>query len=281
MTLSPEFQVAGRPLAEEARFAIVMAQAELDAPPEQVYSYFMDNKRVHQYNEYCAEVEDLEYLDDQTKISWSCSGPIAGGTISARDFVTRSHYCALDDGTLVIANRAEEHDKAPPSHRYVRMKMVWGGNIIRAHGRDRTLLTTITHINPGGVGETRYGLLFLNATAASGPRKFMNGLRMCIESDRQERARSDSLTSCGASSVSSADTEESLSFAQASSGERWSSWLWGAGAGAGAGLLGDRAAAGPLEYKHEETATEAEFVARLREHLAVWQRRARVATYTL
>ena len=35
------------------------------------------------------------------------------------DFVTRSHYCALEDGTLVIANCAEEHDMAPTSDEYI------------------------------------------------------------------------------------------------------------------------------------------------------------------
>jgi len=309
MTLSPDHEVAGRAIKEEAKFAIVKAQAVLDAAPEQVYAYFMDNKRVHEYNEYCTQVEDLEYLDATTKISWSCSGPIASGAISARDFVTRSHYCALDDGTLIVANRAEEHAKAPPSGAFVRMKMIWGGNIIRRHGRDQTLLTTITHINPGGAGETRYGSIFLNATAASGklaaylshirsfyeflifviriaewhkcsasgPRKFMDGLRACIEYDRQERTRSDSLASCCTSSVSSADTEESLAFAHSSTVEGWGSWLWGSGTGTSCmRTVSPREAGG-----HEETESEAVFVAKLHEQLAVWQRRARMATCTL
>ena len=51
---------------------------------EQVYGYFMDNKRVHEYNEYCTQINDLEYLDAQTKVSWSCSGTIAGGVIKSR-----------------------------------------------------------------------------------------------------------------------------------------------------------------------------------------------------
>jgi hypothetical protein len=56
------------------------------------------------------------------------------------------------------------------------MRMVWGGNIIRpAAQAGHTHLTTVTHINPGGMGETRFGLVFLNAMAATGPRKFVNG----------------------------------------------------------------------------------------------------------
>lgn len=65
-------------------------------------------------------MNDLVYLDARTKISWSCSGTIAGGVVKKRDFVTRSHYCAMEDGTLVIANRAEEHEDAPSSDEYIR-----------------------------------------------------------------------------------------------------------------------------------------------------------------
>jgi hypothetical protein len=47
----------------------------------------------------------------------------------------------------------------------------------------RTCLTTMTHINPGGVADSRLGNLFLRGTASAGPRKFANGLRACIRDD--------------------------------------------------------------------------------------------------
>ena len=105
----------------------------------------------------------------------------------------------------------------------------------------------------------------------------MNGLRACIEYDRQERARRDSLASCCTSSVSSADTEESLAFTPSSTVEGWGSWLWRSGGGAS--FL--RATSPGEATRHEETENEAVFVAKLHEQLAVWQRRARVATCTL
>jgi len=107
-------------------------------------------------------------------------------------------HTRAQDGALVIANRAEEHENAPSSDEYIRMKMVWGGNIIRpAAQAGHTLLTTVTHINPGGMGETRFGSVFLNAMAATGPRKFVNGMACredCNlarkgETIRSERAR--------------------------------------------------------------------------------------------
>ena len=216
MTLSPDFEVAGRVIGDEAKFAMVKCECVLEAPPGQVYEFFTSNRRVKEYNEYCTQVQDIEYLDTQTKISWSCSGQIAGGLVQARDFVTRSQYCALDDGTLVIVNRAEEHPRALPTDAYVRMKLVWGGNLLRASG-GQTILKTFTHINPGGVGESRVGSLFLNSLAAAGPRKFVKGLRSCIEADRR-RDSTDSLDSshstsstCGHSSASTEDAEERVS----------------------------------------------------------------------
>ena len=208
MTLSPEFIVGGQRIGDEANFAMIKSEAVLEAPPAQVFALFIDNRRAPEFNEYCKEVVDLEYLDAQTKVTWSCSGHIAGGLVHSRDFVTRSHYTALKDGTLVIANRAEDHPGAPPTQRHVRMKMVWGGNIIRPApgGAGGTLLTTLTHINPGGAGETRCGRMFLQATAASGPRKFVQGLRGCIHMDGAQTRGHDPAVPKGGERPSGADT---------------------------------------------------------------------------
>ena len=39
-----------------------MSRVILEAPPEQVYSYFVDNKRVHEYNEYCTKACDVIFV---------------------------------------------------------------------------------------------------------------------------------------------------------------------------------------------------------------------------
>jgi hypothetical protein len=62
-----------------------------------VYDLFTDNSRVHEYNEYCKDVQDLEWLDEHTKITHSRTGrPFS------RDFVTRVHYRRLDADTHVL-----------------------------------------------------------------------------------------------------------------------------------------------------------------------------------
>ena len=71
-------------------------------------------QRVHEYNEYCTQVVDLSYLDAQTKISWSCSGNIAGGVVKKRDFVTRSHYCAMEVHAQIRARACTDRGCNPP-----------------------------------------------------------------------------------------------------------------------------------------------------------------------
>lgn len=71
----------------------------------------------------------------------------------------------LTSATAATATRARAHARVLRCKRSganAGMKMVWGGNIIRtAPGQaGYTHLTTITHINPGGIGETRFGNLF-------------------------------------------------------------------------------------------------------------------------
>jgi len=181
--------VAGRPLGPSAKFYCVMSSGVLDAPPEQVYTYFVDNSRVHEYNEFCKQVKDLEYLDANTKITWSASGRV--GPFKERDFVTRVHYRTAPDGSLIIANRAETHPTAPETDRFLRMEIMIGGNVLRpvreedgSLDHSRTNITVLTHVNPGGIAETRLGTMILNSAAASGPIKFIQGLRQCIVRDR-------------------------------------------------------------------------------------------------
>ena len=176
-SLPPDLAVGGQPLGKTSQFYAIMAQGILDAPPAQVHKYFIDNSRVHEYNEYCKEIKDLEQIDANTKITWSASGKV--GPFKERDFVTRVHYRTLPDGTLVIANRRQESELAPSSERYLRMEIMVGGNIIRCVEGDasKTHFTVLTHVNPGGVAETRLGAMILNSAAASGPLKFIHGLR--------------------------------------------------------------------------------------------------------
>lgn len=66
---------------------------------------------LQEYNEFCAQIRDLEQLSEDTKLTWSASARI--GPFKERDFVTRVHYRTLPDGTRLVANRAENSSCAP------------------------------------------------------------------------------------------------------------------------------------------------------------------------
>ena len=136
----------------------------------QVYSLFVDNKRVHEYNEYCKDVQDLEWLDEHTKVTYSLTG-----RPWSRDFVTRVHYHTLADSTRVIVNRAEDHPLAPPRPNYTRMTMPLGANILRPASGDptKTDVTLITHVNPGGFAQTHFGAMVTNRLSTDSPRQFL------------------------------------------------------------------------------------------------------------
>jgi hypothetical protein len=171
--LSPDTMIAGKRLDSAAKFACVKAHTIIDAPIDEVYSLFVDNKRVHEYNEYCKEVQDLEWLDDTTKVTYSLTG-----RPWSRDFVTRVHYCTLPDSTRVIVNRAEEHHLAPIRPNYTRMTMPLGANILRPAPGDskKTELTLITHLNPGGFAQTHFGAMVTNRLSTDSPRQFLSRL---------------------------------------------------------------------------------------------------------
>lgn len=62
----------------------------VDAPVEKVFELFLDNTRVHEYNEHCREIADIDKLSDNTKVTWSRSSNY--GPFKARDFCTIVHY---------------------------------------------------------------------------------------------------------------------------------------------------------------------------------------------
>lgn len=127
----------------------------------QVYDLFTDNSRVHEYNEYCKDVVDLEWLDEHTKITHSRTGrPFS------RDFVTRVHYRRLDADTQLVVNRAEQHPRAQLEKGYTRMDMPLGANMMRRLPDDpsKTEFTLITHVNPVRLSPFSLACLTLDAS---------------------------------------------------------------------------------------------------------------------
>jgi hypothetical protein len=75
----------------------------------------------------------------------------------------------------VVVNRAAEHIKAPRSDKYVRSQILLAGNVMRPHPTDpnKTLLVTLTHINPGGCVDTKAGAMMMNMITATSPVNFI------------------------------------------------------------------------------------------------------------
>lgn len=59
--------------------------------------------------------------------------------------------------------------------RYVRSEILLAGNVMRPHPHDprKTVLTTLTHINPGGAVDSKAGAAMLNMLTATGPVQFV------------------------------------------------------------------------------------------------------------
>jgi|MDSY01.1.fsa_nt_gb hypothetical protein len=167
-----------------AKFACIKATAVISAPPQEVYKLFLDNSRVNEYNEHCAKLEDVEYLSKDTKIAWSATAAFANGIIKGRDFVTMVHYREQPDGALIAVNRPATHPSRPQGSKYQRAEVLLAGNVIRpVKGQpDKTFLTLITHINPGGIVDNAIGAAITNKMTATSPVEFIRKLEAAARS---------------------------------------------------------------------------------------------------
>eukprot|EP00903_Cladosiphon_okamuranus_P007169 g6961.t1 len=152
-----------------AKFACVKAMGTLDADAGELYKLFLDNERVHEYNDNCKEVRDLEQLSRDTKVSWASTPRY--GPFKARDFVTAVHYRTLDDGTMMVINRPVEHPAARRGKKYVRAEILIATNIMRPNSDDpaKTDFISVTHINPGGIVDSKLGAKIVNRLCAKAP----------------------------------------------------------------------------------------------------------------
>jgi len=159
----------------------------INASPKDLFEFFKDVSRVHEYNEFCVELEDLGWLDSQTKISWSATNYL--GPLSPRDFVTRVHFAKLPDGTHIVGNLAEDfhctdqREKGRYTDRYVRMEVLMGGSIFRPvpGNPHMTNYSGISYSNPGGMIDSAIGAFVVNNIAARAPIELVEKLRKCVK----------------------------------------------------------------------------------------------------
>jgi len=132
-----------------SKYCCVKASGVLAASPADILTLFEDNTRVAEYNKFYAEGRDLEAINDHTKVVWAASPPMF--FFKARDFCTVVHYRKLQDGTVVVVNRAVEHPDAPRTDKYVRAEILMGANIIQpVPGKpNQAIFTIVTQVDPG------------------------------------------------------------------------------------------------------------------------------------
>lgn len=132
-----------------SKYCCVKATGILAASPADILTLFEDNTRVSEYNKFYAEGRDLEAINDRTKVVWAASPPMF--FFKPRDFCTVVHYRKLQDGTVVVVNRAVEHPDAPRTDKYVRAEILMGANIIQpvAGKPHQALFTIVTQVDPG------------------------------------------------------------------------------------------------------------------------------------
>lgn len=108
---------------EDADSATIRSEAILNASPEEVYNLFSDDNRVHEYNENCNQLEDLELISENSKINWSATGKF--GPFSARDFVTlvTFRYLGPQKGYLSLCASVEHPKLAPNKNGFVRSQI--------------------------------------------------------------------------------------------------------------------------------------------------------------
>jgi hypothetical protein len=78
----------------------------------------------------------------------------------------------------------------PPFFRYVRSEILLAGNVMRPHPDDprKTVLVTLTHINPGGSIDSKAGAAMLNMLTATGPVQFLRRVEAAARKGMEEEA---------------------------------------------------------------------------------------------
>lgn len=158
-----------------SKFYCIKAVSTIDARATDIYELLKDPQRISEYNDECADAEELPPLSSDTRLTWASSKKY--GPFKPRDFITRTHHrCShhpptllhprfkkmlimdsscrqMKDGTLIVMSQSEDVDfQRSGKDAYVRTEVLLAGNVMRENPSDpsKTDFVTIAHINPGG-----------------------------------------------------------------------------------------------------------------------------------
>jgi hypothetical protein len=199
-------------LLKGQKHACVKSVGILNANADKIFELFLTNDRVHEYNDHCVEVQDLQLLPTTSqkpniiqqfcKVAWARS-PIYG-VFKPRDFISVVYCEKRNDGSYIIMNRPAyvqsppmQPPMQPPLHttssakrknakkddiektsKYVRATILLGGNILQPINTKQTKVTMIAHVNPGGGGDTQTAAWFINKMCAREPQNFLKKLEI-------------------------------------------------------------------------------------------------------
>lgn len=144
----------------------------------------MDDARVHEYNDNCVELADIERINSDTKINWCATGKF--GLFKARDFVTVVYFRELTDeegGGYVSLAANVEHPKLPPADGYVRSEIQLAATFMKpVDGQpNKTKLVQLTQVGRmGGVADSAVAKRITQNIAEKAPVEFMKKFNYAV-----------------------------------------------------------------------------------------------------
>jgi len=160
------------------KFYCIKAVGVIKAKANDVYDLLKDASRVEEYNDECEDIQELQALSEDTRVTWASSKTYF--PFKPREVITRVHNTQLKDGTYVIMSKSEDVDSpdCASNKDFVRTDVLLAGNVMRPCADDptKTEFTTIAHINPGGAAETHLGAQITNRICTHGPVSFIRKL---------------------------------------------------------------------------------------------------------
>mmetsp|Transcript_14151 Transcript_14151/g.18532 ORF Transcript_14151/g.18532 Transcript_14151/m.18532 type:complete len:377 (+) Transcript_14151:186-1316(+) len=136
---------------EGSEYPLVKATGVIDAPPEKVLEMMIDSQRVKEYNKFSKGRDDLEVINDNTKIVWNRTWPPL--CTKPHDFCSLLHFKRLEDASLLMITKATEHPGAPVCPSFQRSKILLGISIMKPlqGNPQKTELTTYNHVVSKGI----------------------------------------------------------------------------------------------------------------------------------
>lgn len=177
---------------EDQDATTVRSEAIMHASPHEVNSLFNNDDRVHEYNENCVQLQDLEMLSNNAKINWSATSKF--GPFSARDFVTLVTYRYLgpEHGYVSLAASVEHPKLAAVRDGYVRSQIQLAATFMKPVRGDpnKTRFVQVMQVgNLGGVADSPLAKRIKSNLELKAPvdfvKKFNSALLRCPDGKKE------------------------------------------------------------------------------------------------